>query len=911
MICINCKNEIMDGAAFCPYCGEKVTQAVQQDSGPETPVYQADVKRALRPAGKLLVYRDRTEFVTSSVQKAVFDYTGLVAVKKGRLDSIDFITEDGHTETCPADRKCVHEAFLYIEQAVRPYLARRKERLLSEGVRYSFPSSQGLLNDGVLNLSCGQAEFRAKSGKNEVISYEDIKSVSAPGGTLDFALFGGIVKSFAVSKELRNEALTFVTESVAPYLARRKEALLSQGIYFSSDSSDGGTVDILADRVEYKNREGQTVFTVFFETVRAAGLSGVNLELALVDGTTKLFLIDGAIAREVLAFVNNAIEPYVSARTVGFDDAFGTDEQLEFNDQRGVFHILRQNGREITDEWPTDALIRCEWTENTELNTLGSMVSGGISLFKSAAKAAGSQTAVETEERISSAGVVLTLRGESDVLTQNVWFGIFPMGMSRSNKKFPQYLADWTDLSDYLSIHCPECELIEPVLPAIPEEELPVPEAALPAPETALPIPELAFTIPGFLPERTEGTPSQPENTVLTTAEASGNLSLQQDDLGIAKYIEGISRFIGNCTTPMTIAFQGNRVIGGNSMLKMLFDRLRTSYGDNLLWLNARQLPQGSSVEEQTVLIGKKLLGLLASENGSAKQTEALLTNLAAFVSGTIAGDSAIGKDVVGGFLNRNSADSLEDLVKAFSKQLEERGEKVVLFVDGLNQLPSRRAVELLDAARDFFGCRGCVFIIAADYADILNGARELYGESKAKSFFDGLFQMTFRFSASGYDMQNHIKNKIENLGIQAEDEDEPELYASLIQCSVGKDAEAIDRLFVSFRLLQDLTGEDVYANRYKRLALFALLCMQTRFRDAYDYAMDRKDDVTPEFLTGLCGESSQPWNPEQTEEEMAAYRDFGRVFSQIVNLDNDRSISETECRAFADVLELSGVTSR
>ena len=133
MICINCKNEIMDGAAFCPYCGEKVTQAVQQDSGPETPVYQADVKRALRPAGKLLVYRDRTEFVTSSVQKAVFNYAGMVAVKKGILDSIDFITEDGRTETCPADRKCVHEAFLYIEQAVRPYLARRKERLLSEG----------------------------------------------------------------------------------------------------------------------------------------------------------------------------------------------------------------------------------------------------------------------------------------------------------------------------------------------------------------------------------------------------------------------------------------------------------------------------------------------------------------------------------------------------------------------------------------------------------------------------------------------------------------------------------------------------------------------------------------------------------------------------------------------------------
>ncbi len=884
MICINCKNEIMDGAMFCPFCGERVAQ---QDSGPEKPLYQADVKRALRPAGKLFVYRDRTEFVTSSVQKAVFNYAGMVAVKKGILDSIDFITEDGRTETCPADRKCVHEAFLYIEQAVRPYLARRKERLLSEGVRYSFPSSHGLLNDGVLNLSCEQAEFRAKSGKNEVISYKDVKSISAPAGTLDFTLFGGSVKSFAVSKELRNEVLAFVVESVAPFLARRKEALLSQGIYFSSDSSDGGRVDILADRVEYKNSGGQTAFTVFFETVRAVSLLGGNLELAIIDGTTKHFLIDEAMAREVLIFVNKAIEPYVKARTVGFDAAFGTDEQIVFNDQRGVFHILRQNGREITDEWPTDTLIRCAWTESTELTALGSMVSGGITLFKSAAKAAVSQNTAGADERISSVGVVLTLRGETDVITQNVWFGIFPMGMSRSNKKFSQYLENWSDLSDYLRDRCPECELFEPVPAAVPEAEIHVLETASPVSGLALPLPEAET-----LPERTEGL-------------------IQQDDLGIAKYIEGISRFIGNCTTPMTIAFQGNRVSGGNSLLKMLFDRLRPSYGNNLLWLNARQLPQGCSGEEQTVLIGKKLLSLLASENGSGKQTEALLTNLAAFVSGTVAGDSSIGKDVVGGFLKRNSADSPEELVKCFSKQLEERGEKVVLFIDGLNQLLSRQAVELLDAARDFFGCKGCVFIIAADYADILSGARELYSESKAESFFDGLFQMTFRFSASGYDLQTHVNNKMENLGIRAEDEDEPELYATLIQCSVGKDAEAVDRLFVSFRLLQDLTGEDVYASRYKRLALFALLCMQTRFRDAYDYAMNRKDDVTPEFLTVLCGESDQPWNPEQTEEEMAAYRGFGRVLSQIVNMSSDLFISETECRAFADVLELSGVTSR
>ena len=218
--------------------------------------------------------------------------------------------------------------------------------------------------------------------------------------------------------------------------------------------------------------------------------------------------------------------------------------------------------------------------------------------------------------------------------------------------------------------------------------------------------------------------------------------------------------------------------------------------------------------------------------------------------------------------------------------------------------------MELLEAARDFFDCKGCVFIIAADYTDILSGARECFSESKAKGFFDGLFKMSFRVPASSYNMQGYVKSKVEGLGIQAEDEAEQELYGALVQASVGRDTEAIDRLFVSFQLLQNLTGEDIYVNRYKRLALFAMLCMQTRFRFAYDYAMERKDSVTPEFLAGLCGESTQPWDTEQ-QEEMEAYRSFGRVLARVVNLDDEMSISQAECQAFSDVLELSGVTYR
>ena len=49
---------------------------------------------------------------------------------------------------------------------------------------------------------------------------------------LIFSLFGGGSKSFAVSTELLDEVSAFVADSIAPYLAQRKDALLAQGHYF-------------------------------------------------------------------------------------------------------------------------------------------------------------------------------------------------------------------------------------------------------------------------------------------------------------------------------------------------------------------------------------------------------------------------------------------------------------------------------------------------------------------------------------------------------------------------------------------------------------------------------------------------------------------------------------------------------
>lgn len=896
MVCMKCGHEVVEGAVFCPFCGEKI---VQGEQGEDAPVYQVDVRKVLK-SGRLVVYRDRTEFVTSSVQKAIFSYTGLVAVRK-EWDHIDFITEDGLTEACPADRKCVHEAFLYIEQMVRPYLAQRRERLSSQGVRYSFASSQGILNDGVLNISDGQVEFRAKSGKNEIISFQDVKSVNASVGTLDLILFGGRTKSFTISREMRDEILTFVKGAVAPYLEQRKEALLARGIYFSSLGLNGGVLDVLADRVEYKNQLGQ-VEAVAYPNVRAASLYAGTLELALTDGTSRSFPVEEDMGGEILAFVNKAIEPYVLLRTVGFDTVFGIDERIEINEERAVFHIIRQGGKEITGEWPVEALSCCEWKEQTELGALGSVVSGGIAFIKSAAKVAGSQTAAETEERISCAGVVLTVGKDQNTQSQEVWFGIFPAGMSRLNKKYERYLAEWTRLSEYLQVRCPECELIEPVLPE--PESVPMETAALTVSEA-----------PGTL--GVANSDSRAENAV-----GFSGAAMRQDDLGIARYIEGVSRFIDTCATPMTIAFQGNRGSGENSILRILFNRLGEQYRNNLLWINTRQFPQGESGEALAILVGKKLLGLLNGEgNAVAKErTEKIITNLAGLVAGAISSDSSIGKDMMDGLLNRSSADTLEQVVELFSRKIEAMSQngngKVVLFVDGLERFTSVRAVEILEALRDFFECKGCVFVIAADYSTILSGVQEIYGpsfnENRGKRFVDEMFKMSFRVPTFGYNVLNYVKSKLEQMDVKTEDDMETGIYAALIQNSVGIDLESIDRLFASFLLLKNMTDEEMYESRYKRLALFALLCMQIRFREVYDYAVRMKDHVTKEFLAGLCGVSALFENRDHiSDSEKTAFQNFGKVFAQIIDLDGKAEISEAECWAFTEVLEVSSITSK
>ena len=901
MKCVKCGCEIMEGAAFCPYCGQKAAAEKTKEDGP---VYQADVK-GMRKSGRLIVYHDRTEFAVSSVQKTIYDYSALAAVRKKTgvgtalglgLDHIEFITEDGSIESCPVNRKDIHEAFLRIREAVNPYLAERKRRLLEQGVHYSLISSTGLTGIGILNISQDRAELRTKSGLSGSVSFQDVKSVNASAGTLNFSLIDGSLRSFGIDRELQDEILGFVRKAVEPYIVKRKEALMAQGIHFSclsSSGSDTGTLNIFEDRAEFTSVAGRTR-AVSFQDVRTVCLFTETLEFSLTDGTSKSFGVENDIRDEVLSFVRNAIKPYVLKRTEGFDISFGMDERIEINEMRSVFHILRQGGTVITQERPLTALVKCEKTE------CGAPKSA-MGLLAGAAKAVGVQNklgAPNADDIISYVGVELTVRTDEDMRTEIVRFGDFSLGMSRNNKKYDQYLAEVSRLMDYLESGCPECELIVPD---------PVEAEAV----------EAASGNDGEELRVVEQADSGGKEII-----SAGLADSDNDGLGIKKYIEGVTGFINSCSTPMTIAVQGSWGSGKSGIMKMLSDSLGERYAENRIWFNPRLLLQANSEDPLPMLMGKALIRQLSGAEGSASKDSAIkiAKGVIELLSGIIAPDSSAGQNLVEGLFRDGSSIPPEKLVDAFARLAAKRAEgqdgKVIILINELDKLAPAKAVELLEALRNFFDCEGCVFVAAIDYGFFRRGVKENpemdLDENQQKALFDEIFQMTFRVPVSGQQIRNYVNDKLEHMGIHAKDKTELDFYAGLLLNSIGSEPKNMDRMFNSFLLLKNMAERELYENRVQRLMLFALLCMQARFPAVYNQLKRIKDQLTPELLSGLCGEDSEITDRSGLEEaEKPEFRTFARVLCDIIDTDNTTDISLSECGAFARILDFSSITSK
>lgn len=376
-------------------------------------------------------------------------------------------------------------------------------------------------------------------------------------------------------------------------------------------------------------------------------------------------------------------------------------------------------------------------------------------------------------------------------------------------------------------------------------------------------------------------------------------LNLNEDLLGVKKYIDGLIDYITICSTPMTIAIQGDWGTGKTSIMNMIKDGIK----DKCLyaWFNTWEYSQFNMSDELVISLLKSMVDSLniQEENNNLNKSLKILAN--SLKSGTLmAIDMAAGgrvadtaEKVIDGFTSKDQTDyfnSVKELKEQFQNHinyaLEKSGkDRVIMFVDDLDRLNPEKAIELLEVLKNFLDCENCVFILAIDYKVVYKGVKLKYNnvldEDKGKAFFEKIIQLPFKVPVVEYNLYNYVKYSLQEIGYS--DDINVNLCVDLISNSIGKNPRAIKRLLNSALLLKKIQGDKLFVKE-NELILFGILCLQLSYEEVYNF-----------FVTNLGDFNTFDELKKLTDEKFYMEIDEGKSLAEELSLDGDSILRVTK----------------
>ena len=305
----------------------------------------------------------------------------------------------------------------------------------------------------------------------------------------------------------------------------------------------------------------------------------------------------------------------------------------------------------------------------------------------------------------------------------------------------------------------------------------------------------------------------------------------QADDcLGMEKRCKGIADFISHCSTPMTLAIQGDWGMGKTSCMKIIGKHLEKSLKEKMciIEFNTWQFSVLGNDEKIIVDLLQTMIDQLEAwleklnikdDNINRKMDEAKkgivsMANITASFLKELFLDSTAGKiaasiaentvkdpiaflnSIIGAPATRTQTviemkKKVEELIDAIIKN-PKTGDRVFIFIDDLDRLDPRIAVELMEGLKNFADCKNCVFILAIDQSVVERGLRAKFDkdfdQAKAKKFFDKIIQIPFALPVSDYDITQYIASFSPMGGAEA--------YASILNSFNEKNPRTIKRSF-------------------------------------------------------------------------------------------------------------------
>ncbi len=348
------------------------------------------------------------------------------------------------------------------------------------------------------------------------------------------------------------------------------------------------------------------------------------------------------------------------------------------------------------------------------------------------------------------------------------------------------------------------------------------------------------------------------------------------DLFNINKHLDGLSRFIKACNTPMTISIQGSWGSGKTSIMKMVEHEIEKDVIP--VFFNTWQFSQFDLGNSLAFSMIKVLLNKLQDDDSFIKHFTSVCSNAltTALKSVSIYNINVDLKKCTEKTADDNYAEQIENLHQHFQEVVDsacerEHKDRVVIFVDDLDRLVPSKAVELLEVLKLFLDCKQCVFVLAIDYEVVIRGAIEKYGFAsynsekidekernreyeKGKSFFDKIIQVPFKVPVAVYDIKNYLKDGFNKINLKIDDNDLQD-YIDLCASSIGSNPRSLKRLLNAFLLLTFIgEGSIDLNNKDKAKLLFAALCLQQYNEKIYNLIVSHcKCDLNDEAQVDGC----------------------------------------------------------
>jgi len=336
--------------------------------------------------------------------------------------------------------------------------------------------------------------------------------------------------------------------------------------------------------------------------------------------------------------------------------------------------------------------------------------------------------------------------------------------------------------------------------------------------------------------------------------------NLKEDSLQISKYAVSLSKFIEISDTPITIGLQGEWGTGKTSLMSLIKELLNESSIASS-WVNTWEFSLFSNPETITPAILSGMLNNLKEEcknrniwtlNDESKDKFNKAMNFFGSIANQVI-DKTTGvniSDAATG-LNQNFGKSqvaemkssittlLDDLVNDEKNPVK----KIVFFVDDLDRIQPKDAVEVLEALKNIFDIPHCVFILAIDYDVVVKGLESKFGkktkenEREFRSFFDKIIQVPFTMPTGAYNIKEFLKQKLKELEIIISENNIEHLY-KIVSLTVGNNPRSLKRYLNSFSLIAILIDSDEENDKnYDEIdfiLLFAVLGLQISYQDIF-----------------------------------------------------------------------------